>query len=72
MSNKRSIAWHEEGLKNSVTYLERRRLELKQLQADIDRLVSSNDFSAMQIETAKTKGIDSFDADRFMKKKKEP
>jgi len=59
------IEWHQGCLKNSMLYEEALKRQLAQMQADVDRLVKTNNFSRAQIEAAIAEGKDSFDRDSF-------
>jgi hypothetical protein len=63
------IAQHQEMLRNSKLWLDVEKIRLDNMQAGYDRAVSYYSFYEQQIKTAIDKGMDSFDSERFMKKK---
>ncbi len=66
------IKWHEQCLFNSANNLA---VEKQRLQEQIDRVdawYQRNEFYARQINEAKARGKDGFDADKFLKSKQKP
>lgn len=59
--NKKSIQWHEEGLKNTKQYLEREILVLEQQQKKVQELINSINHRTKQIEFAKWQRMSEFD-----------
>lgn len=64
-----TIEWYENGLKNRKIHLENEKKRLEEMKASILRQEEDIAFLTLQIETAKAKGKDSFDDERFLKKK---
>ncbi len=67
-----SIAWHEDCLKYSRLTIAEKVARFERLRIEIACDQAREDFYASQIETAKAKGFDGFDPDRFMKSKRNP
>lgn len=65
MSNKMSIEWHENCLKNRKSHLERLRKELQVAQANYLEKWEDVKKYERQIERAKKLGKDGFDEERF-------
>ena len=63
---KQSIEWHEDVLKNQKQSLKSDAKRIKDLQDNYARLLSRVLFCEVQIEEAKKRGKDGFDAERFM------
>ena len=59
--SKKSIKWHEEGLKNSKEYLERELRLLEQKKIKVQELIKSVEKKTNQIEFAKSKKMTEFD-----------
>ena len=66
---KRSIAWHEDNLKNSKIYYESILKKIEGLQYELNKIKGSNDLLQRQILEAKIQKKDSFDRDKFLKRK---
>lgn len=64
-----SIEWHEECLKSLNRGVEREEICLLRTMASLSSLKNRRDFLAKQIEEAKKKKKDSFDPEKFLKKK---
>ena len=69
MKTKNPIAWYENNLKNSIKYCESKIEELKRLQSLIERMEKEHAFLQLQIDTAKSRKMDGFNQDRFLKNK---
>jgi hypothetical protein len=65
MSMKQSITWHEKCLENQVKTIEKKMEEYNRLGAEIKRDLNGANIYKDQIQLAKEKGLDSFDAHRF-------
>lgn len=61
--DKKSIEWHEEGLKNIKEYLEREIQILEQQKVKVMELTKSVEKRTKQIEFAKSKKMTEFDGD---------
>ena len=59
--NKKSIQWHEDGLKNTKEYLAREILVLEQQKKKVQDLINSIERKTKQIEFAKKKKLTEFD-----------
>lgn len=62
---KMSIDWHKEILENSKKHLDRKREELKRIEADIDRAAQRVNLHLAQIQLAEKEGKDGFDPERY-------
>jgi len=68
MSDKMSIEWHKDCLKNSEIYLQGLIEERDKMNLQIKRIAEDIAFSRLQIEVAIKKGMDGFDNSLFLKK----
>ena len=65
----KSIAWHEECLKNFELNLANKEQELVRLTTEVTRWREEVEFRKQQIAAAKAQGKTEYDADRFLVKK---
>ena len=63
------IAWHEERLRVREESLARRTRELNEFASEVDSFRAENELIREQIAEAKRRRLDSFDADRLLRKK---
>lgn len=66
----KTIEWHERGLNNMLSHLQRKRNELTDLNLNVDRLEKSCNFLSEQIKRAKEEGKKSFDSSTYNVKRK--
>jgi len=66
---KKTIAWHEECVKNMTQSLSNKQIEIKRLEESAYHLADSILSYSEQIRIARTKGISEFDRERFNKKR---
>ena len=64
------VGWHEGNLKNFENYLERKQNELIELEKEVKDMHIEAAFRRHQIATAKAKGKESFDGERYLAKDK--
>lgn len=67
---KMQLNWHREAHKNRTQYLFERHHSLEQQMLDLERSEQQNEFTALQITEAEKRGLDAFDADKFLVKRK--
>lgn len=65
------LSWHKTNNENSKNYLALREAELARLSNALGRLRADVRFREQQIEEAERRGLDKFDADRFLRKRPE-
>lgn len=65
----KSIQWHQDSLRNQLAYLKRLEDDLQRKQQEIARIKADVEHYQSQIDEAVKQGKDSFDPDRFMKRK---
>lgn len=70
MSNKMPLAWHKKNLRNGTRTLKAEERRLEELKGTVKRMREDMDFRIRQIEEAERRGIDGFDADRFLAKER--
>lgn len=68
-TTKRPISWHERCLENTKASLELKAHEAARIQKDLERLQRQASFYEAQIAEAVRRGLDGFDAERFMKER---
>ena len=61
------ISWHEDCLRNSRLFLERKKEQLEDLKHEVENLEFELDFRQKQISRAKMLKKDGYDEERFMK-----
>lgn len=64
------IAWHKDNLRNFEQSLQQAERELLHFQARVERMRSELAFRKRQIEEAERRGLDRFDPDRILVKRK--
>jgi len=65
---KRPIEWYEECLRYSEESLANAEARLAREQASVERMRNDNAFRRAQIQEAKARGMEAFDAERLLRK----
>jgi hypothetical protein len=65
--SKMKIPWHEECYNNNLIYLTQKQVELKRLEEECEKMALKLAGYFTQIETAKQRGMDGFDRERFLR-----
>lgn len=66
---KMPLEWHKQCYRNQKSHLEEKERELERLIVNVSGLQDEVRFYFKQIESASKKGIDGFDAGKFMRKR---
>ena len=67
---KQPLEWHRQYLENAETNLSSEQTRLKLLEIQVDQMRAVADFRRMQIAEAERRGMDSFDADKLLVRRK--
>jgi len=66
---KRDLGWHKKCWENSERSIRAARDNLARETIRLEAMQRDNDFRSAQITEAERRGLDGFDADKFMKKR---
>jgi hypothetical protein len=67
---KMKLNWHKECLKNVKQYRDRQKSVVREAEEALERIETKILIMELQIDEAERKGLDAFDADRFMVRRK--
>jgi hypothetical protein len=65
-----SLEWHRDCLKNARGTLARRKSELSRFEDHLREMEEQIEFEAMQLAEAERRGMDGYDNERFLKRKR--
>lgn len=68
--SKQSLSWHKECLKNRIQYTSKLKGQFYKAKDEFENALKIIDFYSNQYREAKARGMDSFDRDRFLVKRK--